>query len=266
MLIDTHAHLMFEQFEGKVPEVLQRAKAAGVERIINVGCSVKACKDGFAQVQEFNFKHGVELYSTLGLHPYDASEVSEDLLKQWEKMLLVSNDSNASRRGIVAIGEIGLDYFKAPVPHDVQKAAFVRQLEFARYAGLPVIVHNREADEDCFEILEGFDDLKIVFHCYGSSLEFARRLWKKGYYTSFTGIITYPKTEELQEVVKECPLGRFMIETDCPYLAPQKYRGSVNEPAYVSEVAEKVAELKGLTIEDAGKISSENAKIFYGLE
>jgi len=263
MLIDTHAHLMFDQFKGEVPEVLQSASAAGVTKIINVGCSVEASKEAFKQVEKFNHRYEIELFAALGLHPYDASDLSDNLLDEWARMIEVAGGSEGGR--IVAIGEIGLDYFKAPVPHDIQKDAFRGQLQFASQMKLPVIVHNREADEDCLEILSEFPDLKVVFHCYASSLEFAKRLWEKGYYTSFTGIITYPKSDELRQVVSACPEGQFMIETDCPYLAPQQVRGERNEPAHVSYVAKMVAKLKGLTFEDAGKISSENANMFFGL-
>ena len=259
MFTDTHVHLMFEQFEGEVPEVLRRASEAGVGRVINVGCSKKASKQAFAQIEEHTHKYGVEMFSTVGLHPYDASELDEHLLKEWERMIAVADGR------IVAVGEIGLDYFKAPVPHDIQKKAFRGQLEFAAKMGLPVIVHDREADEDCLEILDGFPDLKVVFHCYASSLEFAQKLWSRGYYTSFTGIITYPKSDELREVVKECPADRFMVETDCPYLAPQKYRGERNEPAYVVAVARAVAELRGLSLENAEVVLEANTKKFFGI-
>lgn len=263
MFIDTHAHLMFDQFKGEVPDVLQRAHAAGVTKIINVGCSIEASKEAFKQVGEYNARYKIDLFATLGLHPYDASDFSDKLLDEWARMIEVAGGSTGGK--IVGIGEIGLDYFKAPVPHDIQKKAFRGQLQFASQMKLPVIIHDREADEDCLEILEEFPDLKVVFHCYASTLEFAKRLWAKGYYTSFTGIITYPKSDELRKVVSACPEGQFMIETDCPYLAPQSVRGERNEPAHVVEVAKEVAKLKDLTVEDAGKISGENAKIFFGL-
>jgi len=128
---------------------------------------------------------------------------------------------------------------------------------------LPIVVHNREADEDTMKILEESGAKKVVFHCYGSSLEFAREVWKKGFHTSFTGIITYPNAASLREVVEECPADRWMIETDCPYLAPQSFRGQRNEPSYVKEVLEKVAELKGISFEEAEELQEKNANSFY---
>ncbi|MEK7547979.1 MAG: TatD family hydrolase, partial [Patescibacteria group bacterium] len=165
---------------------------------------------------------------------------------------------------IVAIGEIGLDYFKAKISHDEQKEAFRKQLQLAVKVGLPVIVHNREADEECLEILLEFAGDDVVFHCFGSNLEFARKVWSAGFMTSFTGIITYPNAVGLREVVKEVPMDKFMVETDCPYLAPQAYRGKRNEPAYVTEVAKMIAEVKGISVEEVGKVAVENSKRFFG--
>ena len=250
MFIDTHAHLMFENFKGEVPEVVARAKAAGVEKIINIGCDMESCEQAVEMLGKYE---GV--YATLGLHPYDADLATEELMKKWEKM--ISDDER-----ILAIGECGLDYFKAKIPREVQMNAFRLQLELAAKLNVPVVVHNRDADEDTFEILSKYN-VSAVFHCYGSSIQFARRIWNAGYYTSFTGIITYPNAEELREVVKEVPLDKFMIETDCPYLAPQQFRGQRNEPAYVVEVAKQIAEIKNLPLGDIERISTENAQEFF---
>ena len=249
-MIDTHAHLMLDQFEGEVDEVIKRAKAAGVEKIINVGCDLKSCK----QVVEMLSVDDC-LYATLGLHPYDAADATDAVMADWEKQI-------KDNERIVAIGECGLDYFKAEVPKDVQEKAFRLQLELAQSLNIPIIIHNREADDDCLKIM---DDYKVgaVFHCYGSTAEFARKLWYRGIYTSFTGIITYPKSEELQVVVDEVPMDLFMVETDCPYLAPQKYRSERNEPAYLTEVVSKIGELKNLPEKDVARISTENASEFF---
>ena len=260
MLIDSHAHIMFSEFEEDREEVLKRAREAGLERIVNVGCGVESSELAMKMAQED--KTGF-LYATLGLHPYEALMVNDELLEKWEKWIL-------EKRKIVAIGEIGLDYFKAKVGHEEQKEAFRKQLLLAQKTGLPVIVHNREADEDCLEILEEFAEksvpghrLEVVFHCYGSNLEFARKVWAAGYMTSFTGIITYPNAQNLREVVKAVPLDKFMVETDCPYLAPQAYRGKRNEPAYVVETAKMIAEVKGMEFEEVAKISIRNTKKFF---
>ncbi|MBI5754529.1 TatD family hydrolase [Candidatus Peregrinibacteria bacterium] len=280
MLIDTHAHIMFPEFDEDREDVIGRARAAGLQHIVNVGCgagssalSVKMAKD-----DESGF-----LYATVGLHPYDALDISDELLEEWEKWILADRKGGGERK-IIAIGETGLDYFKSNVDHERQKFSFLKHLELAVKLGLPVIVHNRAADEDCFGLLKQFsrdgelykklvqdcgcdenemEPVRAVFHCYGSTLEFARKVWAAGFYTSFTGIITYPSAKELREVVKEAPLDKFMVETDCPYLAPQGHRGKRNEPSYVVETAQKIAEVKGIDFERLSKIATENTRKFF---
>jgi len=258
MIIDTHAHLMFDQFKGKEADILKRAYDAGVGKIINVGCSLKASKQAYEMLAKYDGVGGVSLYASLGLHPYDVLDLSDELLDEWAGWI-------AKEKRIVAIGEIGLDYFKATVPKDKQKEVFIKQLGFAVRVDLPVIIHNREADDDTFEILREFPKARCVFHCYGSDLKFAQKLWAAGYMTSFTGVITYPNAKNLHEVVRECPDWTIMVETDCPFLAPQKVRGSVNEPAYVVEVAEAVAKIKGKDLKEIEGLQERNAKKFYGI-
>lgn len=258
MIIDTHAHLMFDQFKGKEAEVLKRAADAGVKKIINVGCSLKASKQAYEMLEKYDGVGGVSLYASLGLHPYDVLDLSDELLDEWAGWI-------AKEKRIVAIGEIGLDYFKATVPKDTQKEAFIKQLEFAVRVGLPVIIHNREADDDTFEILSEFPKARCVFHCYGSDLEFAQKLWAAGYATSFTGVITYPKADNLREVVAACPDSKFMVETDCPFLAPQSKRGECNEPAYVPEVLKEIAKIIGRDLAEIEALQEENVKRFYGV-
>lgn len=248
MIIDTHAHLMFKDFNGEVDAVLKRATDAGVEKIINVGCDVKTSQ------QAVEMAARDDLYATLGLHPYDSLVATDDLMEEWGNLI-------SSNKKIVAVGECGLDYFKATIPKEDQKNAFRLQLALAEQTGLPVIIHNRDADEECLEILEEFD-VKAVFHCFSGNVEFARKLWNKGYLTSFTGIITYPKAENVREVAAEVPLDKLMVETDCPFLAPQLYRGNRNEPAYVVEVVKKIAEIRGMSVDEVARLSSENAERF----
>lgn len=276
MLIDTHSHIMFPEFDEDREEVIQRAMDAGLERIVCVGCGAGSSETAVKMAQED--KSGF-LYATVGLHPYDAMDVNDELLAKWEKWIL------ADRRKIIAIGETGLDYFKSKVDPEKQKFSFKKHLELAVKIGLPVIVHNRSADEDCLKLLMEFSrdgeeykkiisdcgcdetemtPVKAVFHCYGSTLEFARRVWAAGFTTSFTGIITYPSAKDLREVVREVPLDKFMVETDCPYLAPQGHRGKRNEPSYVVETAEKIAEVKGMGLGEVEKQVMENTKKFFG--
>jgi len=267
MVIDTHAHLMFDQFKGEVSCVLARAAEVGVKKIINVGCSPRASKQAWEMVEKFDGEAGVSLYATLGLHPYDVLELTDDLLAEWEGWIREDKErvAKGGERKIVAIGEIGLDYFKAEVGKEDQKVAFRRQLEFAKAVDLPVVVHNREADEDTLGILREYPDLKVVFHCYGSNLDFAKKLWDFGYYTSFTGIVSYPNARELHEVVKAAPDWTVMVETDCPFLAPQKFRGGRNEPAYVVEVLKEVARLRGSDMQEIESLQERNVKEFYGI-
>lgn len=267
MLIDTHVHLMFEDFDADREQVIKRAREAGVGKIVNVGCGIEPSR------QSVEMADGEFLYATVGLHPYDALDYSEELMLEWE-MLILEERAEAKKKMrqscIVAIGETGLDYFKAKVDHEKQKLSFVEHIKLAGKVGLPLIVHNRDADEDCYKLLEELNGVgeermvDVVFHCYGSNLEFAHKVWEAGYFTSFTGIITYPNAGDLREVVKQAPLEQIMIETDCPYLAPQAYRGKRNEPAYVVEVAKCIAEVRGLSLEVVTEQLSQNTYRFFG--
>ncbi|MEK7673031.1 MAG: TatD family hydrolase [Patescibacteria group bacterium] len=251
-LIDTHAHLIFDEFNEDRGEVIQRAREAGLVGIVNVGCEADS------SAKALRMADGKFFYATLGLHPYEAASIEDGLLGEWESLIKADSDHK-----IVAIGETGLDYFKSQVDHEKQKESFRKHVELAVGNELPVIVHNRQADEDCLAILREFPQVKAVFHCYGSTLEFARKVWDAGYITSFTGIITFPSASELREVVKNVPLDQFMVETDSPYLAPQAYRGKRNESAYVVEVAKKIAEIKNMSLEEVAELATENTKRFF---
>lgn len=257
MIIDTHAHLMFPDFEKDFDDVLKRAKDAGISKIVNVGCDLKSCQQSVEMGEKFS-----ELYSTLGMHPYEAELVNEELMNEWRKII-------PENKKIVAIGECGLDYFKSKVEKKVQKKAFRLQIKLAKEFSLPLIVHNREADEDSLQILDKeFADWKkvpVVFHCYGSNLEFAKKLWERGILTSFTGIVTYPNAKEVREVVEKVPMNLFMVETDCPYLAPQSHRGQRNESSYVTEVIREIARVKGVSFEEIENISTNNSLAFFSL-
>jgi len=257
MIIDTHAHLNFVDFKEDLPEVLRRARENSVLKIINIGCNIKTSEEVVDFANEYE-----EFYAAVGVHPYDAPQVSDELFVKWAN--LIENNPK-----IVAIGECGLDYFKSKVPKEIQKEAFKRQILFAQKMGLPLIVHNREADRDCFDILKEFnssqnpDRVKVVFHCYGSDLAFAKELWLEGYYTSFTGIVTFPSAKNLHDVVLEVPLDKFMVETDAPYLAPQSHRGDRNESFYVLDVLKEVSKLKGVDFEKIKECAYNNSLIFF---
>ncbi len=262
MIIDTHAHLSFPEFKDDLATVIARAKSVGVAKIINVGCDLKSSQDAVSML-----KTDPCLYATLGMHPYEAGFVDGKLMGEWEK--IIENDKNSEKR-IVAIGECGLDYFKAKVPKDVQKRAFQLQLRLAVKMDLPVIVHNRDADEDSLSVLVEMEkevgkSLRVVFHCYASDLDFAKKLWAKGYLTSFTGVVTYPSALNVHEVAREVPEELFMVETDCPYLAPQAYRGKRNEPSFVTQVVGQIARLKRKNMQEIAEISTRNAERFFGV-
>jgi len=253
MIIDTHAHLMFENYEGEVLKVIDRAKKVGVKKIINVACGIESSEQSLIMSQKYK-----ELYATIGLHPYDAADWSEKLKLKW---LYKAKHFDK----LVAVGEIGLDYFKAEVSKDIQLKSFRAQMKMANELNLPVIIHNREADCDVLMVLKEFPDVKAVFHCYGSDLKFALELLSLGYFISFTGIVTFKNAEKLRKVVKEIPMDKFFVETDCPYLAPQSVRGMRNEPAFVLEVINKIAEIKRCSVENVIEASTQNAVKFFSL-
>ena len=251
MFIDTHAHLMAKDYEGEIDLVLQRAKEAGVGRIVNIAFDLRSSGEALELANKYP-----ECFASIGIHPYDSAVFFDGLVGEWGRLIFENPK-------IVAIGEIGLDYFKCDVSVDLQKKVFREQIKIAKTNSLPIIVHNRDADEDTLGILDEFEGLKVVFHCYSSSLEFAKKLWDRGFYTSFTGNITFPKADNIREVALNCPIDKFMIETDCPWLAPQEVRGQRCEPAFVVSVAKKIAEVRGLLLSDVEKISTENAFRFF---
>jgi TatD DNase family protein len=251
MIIDTHAHLMSKDYNGELDQILNNAKKVSVERVINIGFDLESS----IQAIEIANKYP-QCYSAIGIHPYDSAQFSDKLIDEWGSKII-------NNKKIVAIGECGLDYFKCDVSVDLQKHVFREQIKIAQKASLPIIVHNRDADNDTLEILDEFEGLKVVFHCFGSDLNFAKKLWDRGFYTSFTGIITFPKADNIREVVKNVPLDRFMVETDCPWLAPQDVRGQRCEPAFVVSIVKKIAEIRGMSFSDIEEISTKNAFSFF---
>ncbi len=257
--IDTHAHLDHEDFAPDRDAVIERARAAGVGKMITVGCWSKA--SGFDPLVDVLSYYDF-IYAALGVHPHDAKDVSDE--SPWEliRSLALQKDSR-----VVAIGETGLDYHYDNSPRDVQKDVFKRQLLLARELNLPVIIHTREAEDDTVNILkaEGVNETGGVFHCFSGSPELAKEALEMGFYLSFTGVVTFPKAADLREVVRTVPVEKMLIETDCPYLAPVPHRGKRNEPSFVTETARAIAEIKGLTAGDVARITSMNAEDLFGL-
>ena len=253
VFVDTHAHLYDEKFAGDLPETIARAEAAGVRQIISMGDTMAASEQVVAAAEEYP-----ALYAAVGIHPESACALTDEACAQlltWTK-----------HPKVVAVGEIGLDYYweKDPDIRALQRELFAAQLGVAREAGLPICIHDREAHGDTLAILqtEG-KGLAGVLHCYSGSLEMARVLWKMGYCIGIDGPLTYKNAAKLPEIVREAPRESLLIETDSPYLAPVPLRGKRNEPAYVVFVAEKIAELRGETVEEVARYTTENARRIY---
>jgi TatD DNase family protein len=252
MIIDTHCHIQMPPLDKDTEGVIKRANQAGVHKMIVVGCGLELSKKAIEIAESHD---GV--FAAIGLHPEDAKNYNETMWAEYEEM--------AKNPNVVAIGETGLDFFKEYSPRDKQIEVFKKHIELAFKADKDkgLIIHNRDADEISLRILQEYKVKKAVFHCFASNVDFARKVWDAGYMTSFTGIITYPKSEELRKVVEECPLECMMVETDCPFLAPQKYRGGTNEPAYVVEVAEEIARIKNKDLKEIEEITTKNAEEFF---
>jgi TatD DNase family protein len=255
MLIDTHAHIEMKEFDADRDVVIKRARESGVGYLISVGSNLKGSRKAVELAERYE-----NVYASVGIHPHDVKEMDETTVTTIREL--------AKSKKVVAIGEIGLDYFKEFSPKEMQITRFRELLSLAKELKKPVIIHDRDAHDDTLRILkeEGAKDIKGVVHCFSGDYDFAKEILSLGFYISFTGVITFPKAEDAREVVKKVPIERILLETDCPYLAPVPYRGKRNEPAYVAEVARAIAEIKGLTIEDVGRITSLNVKDLFGFD
>lgn len=253
MFTDTHSHIHFSKEFPDVEEILKRAKEAQVSRQIIVGCTVK---DSYAAL-DFVKKHGdFDLWSTLGVHPHNANEWNDEIREKFRA-------SAKAERKVVAFGEMGLDYFRNFQPHDLQKRTFEQQLALAKELNLPVVVHVRDAWDDALKILEEAGNTKVVLHCFTGEMQHAKVCWERGYYLSFSGVLTYPKNEYLREIAKQTPKNLMLIETDCPFLTPQVFRGKRNEPAFVVETAKVLAQARGEHLEKIAELTTANAvKLF----
>lgn len=253
MFIDTHAHLTFPEYKIDIPEVIERAKEVKVVAIINIALDDEAIKNSIKLTEDFPDY----IYNAIGLHPHDASEWEEDTYKKLKKI--------AGQGRVVAIGETGLDYHYKLSPIEKQKGVFRKLLQLSQELEIPAVIHSREASRDTLQILrdEHKGKLKGVLHCFSGDMDLAKGVLDLGLLISFTGNITFPKANKIRSAAKEIPLDKIMIETDCPFLAPQAFRGKRNEPAYVVEVAEKIAEIKGISIEEVAGVTTENAKRLF---
>lgn len=261
-LIDSHAHLDDPRFADDLDEVITRAKEAGLKTIITVGCWSK--KDGFVRPVELASKHDF-IYLALGVHPHDSRDAAGKA--PWDEIRKFALGEGAAIKKLVAIGETGLDYYYDHSPKKAQKDAFLKQIRLARELNLPLIIHTRDAESDTLDILrsEGAGEIGGVFHCFSGSKEMAKAALDMGFHLSFTGVVTFAKAEALREVVKTVPIEKMLVETDCPYLAPEPYRGRRNEPSFVLETAREIAAVKGLSFDDVARITSLNAEDLFGL-
>lgn len=254
MLFDTHAHMDDRAFSEDRQTLLRELPQNGIGLLMNPGCSLASSRNAAALAREYDY-----IYAAVGSHPDAADEVNEETIDVYRALC------NENPK-VKAIGEIGLDYHYEDIPRDIQQKAFRMQMALAQELKLPVIVHEREAHEDGMRIVEEFPDVCGVFHCYSGSLEMAKWLIKRGWYIGFTGVLTFKNARKALEVAENIPLDRIVLETDCPYMAPEPYRGRRNDPGKLYRMAEKLAEIRGLTIEEIHTITMENGKNLYHIE
>ncbi|MED4561107.1 TatD family hydrolase [Bacillus altitudinis] len=249
MLFDTHAHLNAEQYNEDLEQVIERAKSEKVEKIVVVGFDRPTITRAMELIEAYDF-----MYAAVGWHPVDAIDMTDEDLA-WIKEL-------SQHEKVVAIGEMGLDYYWDKSPKDVQKEVFRRQIALAKEVNLPIIIHNRDATEDVVTILkeEGATEVGGIMHCFTGSLEIAKACMEMNFYISFGGPVTFKNAKKPKEVVKDIPSDRLLIETDCPYLTPAPFRGKRNEPSYVKYIAEQIAELREISFEELAALTTENAK------
>ena len=251
MLFDTHAHMDDRAFDGDRALLLDSLPGQGIGLLMNPGCSLASSRAACALSREYDY-----IYAAVGSHPDAADEVDDSVLEEY-RLLCRGNPK------IRAIGEIGLDYHYEDIPRDIQQRAFRLQMELARELGLPVIVHEREAHEDGLRIVEEFPEVTGVFHCYSGSLEMAKWLVNRGWYIGFTGVLTFKNARKAVEAASGIPLDRIVLETDCPYMAPEPFRGKRNDPGKLYRMAERLAELRGLPVERVHGLTMENGKRLY---
>lgn len=252
MFIETHAHLYFDKFDDDREAVIQRAFDNGIEKIINIATDVESARKCIELAEQYK-----QLYAAVGMHPNDSAKLDDNRLAELRAL--------SAHEKVVAIGEIGLDFYWDTCPVATQEKAFRTQIAMAKELEMPIVIHNRDAGRAILDVLksEGTDGLAAVFHCFSEGIDIAREIVELGFHLSFTGNLTFKKSE-LPAVAAEIPLNRLMLETDCPFLSPEPRRGRRNEPAHVVYVAEKLAEIKGLALSEVAAATTANAEKFFG--
>ena len=251
MLVDTHAHMDDRAFDADRAELLAALPEQGIGLLMNPGCSLASSRNVDKLTRQYDY-----IYGAVGSHPDVADEVNEAVLEEYRAIV-------AANPKIKAIGEIGLDYHYEDIPRELQQKAFRLQMALARELGLPAIVHERDAHEDGMKFVEEFPEVTGVFHCYSGSAEMAKWLVNRGWYIGFTGVLTFKNARKALEVAASLPLDRIVLETDCPYMSPEPFRGKRNDPGKLYRMAEKLAELRGITVEEVHRITTENGKKLY---
>ena len=254
MLFDTHAHMDDHAFDADRSDLLAALPEQQIALLMNPGCSLESSRNAVRLAKEYDY-----IYAAVGSHPDAADEVNEEVLEEYRKLCKL-NDK------VKAIGEIGLDYHYEDIPRELQKKAFRTQMALAAELNLPAIVHERDAHEDGMTIVKEFPTVTGVFHCYSGSAEMARQLVELGWYIGFTGVLTFKNARKAVEVAASIPIDRIVLETDCPYMAPEPFRGKRNDPGKLYRMAEKLAEIRGLSVEEIHKITVENGKRLYRIE
>lgn len=255
MIFDTHAHYDDEAFDNDREELLENIYKNGIERIVNVGASMEGCKNVIKLSEKYPY-----IYGALGIHPSDTGDLTED------DMTFIKKESQ--REKIVAIGEIGLDYYWDTPDREVQKKWFVRQLELAKEVKLPVIIHSRDAAKDTLDIMksEHAEEIGGVIHCFSYETEMAKEYLNMNYYIGVGGVVTFKNGRKLKEVVEYTPIDRIVTETDCPYLAPTPHRGERNSSLYIPLVVEEIARIKNMDVEKVYEITRQNGYRLYNMK
>ena len=254
MLFDTHAHLNDRAFDNDREDLLRDLPQQGISLLMNAGCDLQSSRECAAMAEKYPY-----IYAAVGSHPDAADEVCDTVLEEYRK-LCKQNDK------IKAIGEIGLDYHYEDIPRELQKKAFIAQMELAQELDLPVIVHEREAHQDGMDIVRQFPKVTGVFHCYSGSAEMAKQLVDMGWYIGFTGVLTFKNARRAVETAESIPIERIVLETDCPYMAPTPFRGKRNDPGYLYRMAEQLAQIRGRSVEEIHEITVENGKRLYRID
>ena len=252
-LFDTHAHMDDEAFAADREELLRALPEQGIALLMNPGCSLASSRAACDLAEKYDY-----IYAAVGSHPDAADEVNQETLEAY-RMLCKQNSK------VKAIGEIGLDYHYEDIPREIQLRAFRDQMALARELNLPVIVHEREAHEDGMAVVREFPEVTGVFHCYSGSAEMARQLVKLGWYIGFTGVLTFKNARKALEVAQSIDLSRIVLETDCPYMSPEPFRGRRNDPGKLYRMAQVLGQLRGIPAEEAAGIALENGKRLYGI-